>query len=115
MNTDNSIHKFEEYAYMSDLVAFYGNLLDVRSREMMKRYYFDNVSYEDIGREYKVSRQRVHQIISQQRNILKEWEKTLHFLHFIEQIRRLMLQYRDHSPEMVKELEHLLEKTARGV
>lgn len=107
-------HNFEEYTYMSDLVAFYGNLLDLRSFQMMKRYYFDNVSYEDIAREHRISRQRVHQIISQQREILKEWEKTLHFLQFVEKIRLLMLHYRDKSPELVKELEQILEKSARG-
>ncbi len=115
MNQKNNRHSFEEYAYISDLVAFYGNILDIRSREMMKRYYFDNASYEEIARDHHISRQRVHQIISQHRDILREWESTLHFLEFIEQIRQLMLKYRDQSPALVKDLEKLLEKTTRGV
>lgn len=47
------------------------NTLPKRDREIMNKYYYDGITMQEIGENYNLSRQRIHQIIKKNLRILR--------------------------------------------
>lgn len=62
----------EKYVYLNELYDLYGELLTEKQQKYFEDYYFNNLSYGEISKEYQVSRNAIfHQ--------LKLIEKRLNF------------------------------------
>ena len=50
----------EKYVYLNELYDLYGELLTIKQQEYFKAYYFNNLSYSEISKEYNVSRNAIY-------------------------------------------------------
>ena len=65
---------------IGQLLDTYGELLTEKQREFMKLHYADDLSFGEIGREYNVSRQAVHDAVKHAEKTLEYYELKLGFL-----------------------------------
>ena len=53
----------EKYVYLNELYDLYGELLTPKQQKYFKDYYFNNLSYGEIAKEYSVTRNAIfHQL-----------------------------------------------------
>ena len=53
----------EKYVYLNELYDLYGELLTPKQQKYFKDYYFNNLSYGEIAKEYNVTRNAIfHQL-----------------------------------------------------
>ncbi len=50
----------EKYVYLNELYDLYGKLLTDKQQKYFEDYYFNNLSYGEISREYNVSRNAIY-------------------------------------------------------
>ena len=50
----------EKYVYLNELYDLYGELLTLKQQKYFEEYYFNNLSYGEISKEYKVSRNAIY-------------------------------------------------------
>lgn len=50
----------EKFVYLNYLFDLYGELLTEKQRKYFVDYYFDNLSYGEIGDKYKISRNAIY-------------------------------------------------------
>lgn len=62
---------------MAMLFDFYGKLLTDKQREMLAFYYEQDLSLGEIGEEFQISRQAVHDVIKRSEKILEQYEEKL--------------------------------------
>jgi hypothetical protein len=62
------------------LLDFYGQLLPERAREILERYYCDDLSMAEIAEQLDISRQAVHDRLHQGLNNLTHYEQELGLL-----------------------------------
>ncbi|MDW7658064.1 MAG: sigma factor-like helix-turn-helix DNA-binding protein [Bacillota bacterium] len=62
------------------LLDFYGQLLPERAREVLERYYCDDLSMAEIAEQLEISRQAVHDRLHQGLNNLTHYEQELGLL-----------------------------------
>lgn len=59
------------------LYDFYGELLTEKQRDILKMYYQDDFSLNEIGEEFGITRQAVHDLIKRSEKILFHYEEKL--------------------------------------
>ena len=65
----------EKYVYLNELYDLYSELLTDKQRKYFEAYYFNNLSYGEIGAEYKVSRNAIYhqlKLIEEKLNFFEE-------------------------------------------
>ncbi len=65
----------EKYVYLNELYDLYGKLLTEKQQKYFEEYYFNNLSYGEISKEYKVTRNAVYhqlQLIEKRLNFFEE-------------------------------------------
>ena len=65
----------EKYVYLNELYDLYGKLLTEKQQKYFEEYYFNNLSYGEIGSIYKVSRNAIYhqlQLIEKKLNFFEE-------------------------------------------
>ena len=65
----------EKYVYLNELYDLYGELLTIKQQKYFEDYYFNNLSYGEISKEYKVSRNAIYhqlQLIEKKLNFFEE-------------------------------------------
>jgi len=50
----------EKYVYLNELYDLYGDLLTDKQKQYFESYYFNNLSYGEIGEKYNVSRNAIY-------------------------------------------------------
>ncbi len=68
---------FEKIIEINMLYDFYGQLLTIKQREILKLYYEDNFSLSEIAEEFGISRQGVHDFVKRAEKSLHEYENQL--------------------------------------
>jgi len=69
--------EFDEITSISLLYDYYGNLLPERQRQVIHLYYEENLSLAEIGQEFGISRQGVHDALKKAQKALDEYESQL--------------------------------------
>lgn len=67
----------EKYVYLNELYDLYGKLLTDKQQKYFEDYYFNNLSYGEIGAEYNISRNAVYHQLKLIENKLKNFEEKL--------------------------------------
>lgn len=67
----------DEITRASLLYDFYGALLTEKQRQVMALYHEENLSLSEIGQEFGVSRQAVHDTLKKAEQALEEYEEKL--------------------------------------
>ncbi len=70
-------HAVEDIGRMSLLYDFYGGLLTEKQREVMGLYHEENLSLAEIGDEFGISRQAVHNTLKAAELALRGYEEKL--------------------------------------
>lgn len=63
--------------HMNELFDFYGQLLTERQRTVFRRYYHEDLSLAEIGEEFEISRQAVHDVLRRCEQTLQNFENKL--------------------------------------
>lgn len=61
-----------------DLLPFYETLLTERQREIMKSYFFDDLSLSEIAEDLSISRNAVYDTVKKTEKIIFDYEEKLH-------------------------------------
>ena len=67
----------DKYLYYNELYDYYKDLLTEKQRMYFEDYYFNNLSLGEIGENYDVSRNAVHNQLKIIESKLEEYEKKL--------------------------------------
>ena len=92
--------------YYNDIFDIYGELLTDKQRDYFRDYYFDNLSYGEIGEKYSVSRNAVFKQLKMATDKLDELEEKLHIYSFINKLSDKIESI--DNKEIKKELENLV-------
>ncbi len=101
--------KISRYVYIGELVDIYGNFFDERTKNILEKYYFENISCNEIAEEYSLSKQRVHKIIKNAEKKMLFLENRLGFLEFFREILKLCRKYEDKNPDIINELKKIIQ------
>ena len=69
--------KIQERNAFNILYDFYGGLLSKKQQALFRMYYEENYSLAEIGQEWNMSRQGVHEALKRAEEKLHEYEETL--------------------------------------
>lgn len=69
--------EIDKTARMSILFDFYGQILPQKQNRIFQLYYDDNLSLSEIGEEFKMSKQGVHDALKKAELTLEEFETKL--------------------------------------
>ena len=64
-----------------NLIDTYGSLLTSRQYEILTSYYFDNLSFSEIGENYNISRQAISDSLHQSIKALESYEEKLNVVN----------------------------------
>lgn len=67
----------ERVVRIGRLLDLYGNLLTDRQRDFIRRHYEDDLSFGEIGKEFGISRQAVHDAVKHAESALEHYEAKL--------------------------------------
>ena len=67
----------DKIAEISLLYDFYGKLLTEKQRQVMALYHEGNLSLSEIGEEFRITKQAVHDTLKKAEQSLMEYEKNL--------------------------------------
>ena len=70
----------DDILYITMLYDFYGELLTEKQRAVIESYYQNDLSLNEIGEQYGITRQAVADLVKRTVNILKDYEKKLNLL-----------------------------------
>lgn len=65
---------------LNQLLDLYGELLTERQREFMELHYAEDLSFGEIGEQFGISRQAIHDAVKHAEESLETYEAKLHFL-----------------------------------
>lgn len=86
-----------EVFYYNDLFDLYGEMLTDKQKDYFKEYYFNNMSYGEIGEKYSVSRNAVFKQLKMATDKLDELEDKLHIYETIKNIELSIDKLEDES------------------
>ena len=95
-----------EVFYYNDLFDIYGEMLTDKQKDYFKEYYFNNMSYGEIGEKYSVSRNAVFKQLKMATDKLDELEDKLHIYETMKNIEKSIDGLEDES--FKKELKDIL-------
>ena len=84
------------------LYDFYGELLTDHQKKIYEAAVFEDMSLSEIGAEFGISRQGVHDLIKRCDKILRDYEDKLHLLQRFEETKKTANQIHDLSVEATK-------------
>lgn len=90
---------------ISLLYDFYGQLLTEKQRQVMALYHEENLSLSEIGQEFGISRQGVHDTLKKAEQSLLEYEDKLGLVEKLMTSRKAVLDMQDKIHTMVSFLQ----------
>ncbi|MBR2701548.1 MAG: HTH domain-containing protein [Erysipelotrichaceae bacterium] len=68
----------DDFDYINSLIPFYEKLLTERQQEIIKYYYYEDLSLTEIAENLNISRNAVYDTIKKTSTLLSNYEKQLH-------------------------------------
>lgn len=67
----------EEIIYYSELYDLYKNLLTNKQKEYFEEYYFKNLSFGEIAKNYNISRNAIYHQLKLTKELLEDYEEKI--------------------------------------
>ncbi len=67
----------DRFEYVNELLPFYESLLTERQQQIVKLYYYEDLSLSEISEELQISRNGVHDTLKKVETLLAEYEDKL--------------------------------------
>jgi len=80
-----------EHLQLCTLLDFYGDLLNARQRDIMRLFYYEDLSLAEISSLKGISRQAVNSAVHRAADKLREFERTLNLVEFFTSTKSLHL------------------------
>jgi len=68
----------DKFEHINELLSFYQQLLTERQQEILKYYYFEDMSISEISENLYISRAAVNDTLKKSEALLEEYESKLH-------------------------------------
>ena len=94
---------YNKIAEASLLFDFYGQLLTKKQQEVMRLYHEENYSLAEIGDEFSISRQGVHDTLKKAENALTEYENKLGLVNKLENSQKVISKIEESIDKIMKE------------
>ncbi|MBO4217905.1 MAG: sigma-70 family RNA polymerase sigma factor [Erysipelotrichaceae bacterium] len=94
----------DRFEYINELLPFYESLLTERQQQIVKLYYYEDLSLSEIAEELQISRNGVHDTLKKVGNILAEYEEKLQLNAAYQQRIELYGKLREHADERGREI-----------
>jgi predicted DNA-binding protein YlxM (UPF0122 family) len=108
----SAISKFET---IGRLLQKYGILLTSHQQKVMERYYFYDLTMQEIAEEQHITRSAVSEVIKQSLEKLSEFEEKLQLLRRDEDIELLLDQLEHDSSDRNKIINQIRDKLKHGI
>ena len=95
----------ERLIYLNNLYDLYGDLLTDKQKKYFEEYYFNNLSYGEIGEKYNISRNACFKQLKIIEDKLESFEKKLKLLYKKNKINDIITRVED--SKLKEELENL--------
>lgn len=95
----------DDILYITMLYDFYGELLTEKQRTVIESYYLNDMSLNEVGEQYGITRQAVADLVKRTVNILKDYEKKLNLYEKYTYQKKMM-------EDTVKRLDAAIEKNS---
>jgi len=103
--------RIEDNLKIIKLIDTYGSLLTNRQYEILTSYYFDNLSFSELGENYNISRQAISDSINQSIKALINYEEKLGIIannnHLISKLQLIINNCSD--KDLSQRLTHIIE------
>lgn len=93
----------DKIAEASLLFDFYGQMLTKKQQEVMRLYHEENYSLSEIGEEFSISRQGVHDTLKKAENALTEYEAKLGLVNKFENSKKVIGKIEASIEKMMEE------------
>ncbi|MBQ6654149.1 MAG: sigma-70 family RNA polymerase sigma factor [Erysipelotrichaceae bacterium] len=100
----------DRFEYVNELLPFYESLLTERQQQIVKLYYYEDLSLSEIAEELQISRNGVHDTLKKVQGILAEYEDKLRLNAAYQKRSELYEKLRGHADERGREIIDELEK-----
>ena len=95
----------EKLVYLNNLYDLYGELLTIKQKKYFEEYYFNNLSYGEIGEKYEISRAASCKQLKIIEEKLIDYEEKLKLLYKKNKINDIITKVED--SKLKRELEEL--------
>lgn len=95
------VKMLEKIVKTSILFDFYGELLPEKQREIFRLYHEDNYSLGEIGIEYGITRQGVHEAVKRSEEKLQNYEKKLGLVKKFQDTETVLDKIKDSIEELI--------------
>lgn len=96
----------QERVYLGILYDYYGELLSAKQQEYFEKYYFANLSLQEIASIFQVSRNAVFKQVKKAEQELLAFENSLHLYTKDQKLEKIIKEVSD--PLLKEKLEKLL-------
>ncbi len=96
----------EEYIYYNELYDLYGELLTDKQRKYFEDYYFSNLSFSEMAKDYDISRNATFKQVHIVMEKLDEYEKVLNLREKRNELLKISSKIEDE--ELKERIENLI-------
>ncbi len=96
----------EEYVYYNELYDLYGELLTDKQRKYFEDYYFSNLSFSEMAKDYDISRNATFKQVHIVMEKLDEYEKVLNLREKRNELLKISSKIEDE--ELKERIENLI-------
>lgn len=94
----------EEILYLNNLYDYYGSLLTVKQQLYFQKYYFENLTMQEIADQYQISKNAVSKQIDLIKERLFYYESNLKLYYKKQQINKLLGQFDQNIIDKINDL-----------
>lgn len=96
------------------LLDYYGNMLTTHQLDILKDYFYEDLSMNEIAENRKISKAAVSDIIKRSSKQLKEFESKLHIIQDTDKINMILDEMDNSSNKDVSKYSKRIRKIVRG-
>ncbi|BDR58176.1 YlxM family DNA-binding protein [Xylocopilactobacillus apicola] len=101
---------YVEKIRVTRLIDVYGELLTEKQRDYLTFYYDEDLSLNEIGEYFKVSRQAVSENLRRSVQQLENYEKKIGMIERLDQLENLLNQTQDQVPKtLIEKIRHVMD------
>lgn len=105
-NTDSSREKsMEKFVVITYLFDFYQDLLTEKQSNLLREYYFEDLSLGELAEQHGISRQSAFDTIKKAEQKLLDYEEKLHLFAKYQVNEEILLRIKERCEQMRKSLE----------